>query len=163
MDETEPSDEALTLEDITRQQALIGAAVQKVSKTVNQIAYGGAAAKKKPLPEFTAADLVEWVNWLTARYELGPVIPECWPRHGALVEEFAALYVAWIDTLDQGGTTGAVWHDQLGRTLERIDGRWRTCIDGEHRPRQPAHWLENGPSGADELQGSGRTHPVTDY
>lgn len=98
-------------------------------------------------------EFVAWVRWLTDRYELGATLPACWPRHGEVVEELAALWVGWRDTIgaDQGGTAALQWHDYLGRVLDRIERRWRVCTDGTHRGREPADWLAEGPDGADEL------------
>ena len=39
-----------------------------------------------------------WVEWLVWRFALDHrTIPECWARHGAVVEELSALYTAWQD------------------------------------------------------------------
>jgi hypothetical protein len=41
-------------------------------------------------------ELVEWVTWLVARYDLDRrTVPECWDRHGAIVEELSALRSSW--------------------------------------------------------------------
>ena len=96
--------------------------------------------------------LVEWVGWLTARYELGAVLPACWPLHGALVEELAALHTGWVAVTcgeDQAGL--AQWHDLFSRALNRFEACWRTCIDSTHRPHTPASWLETGPQGISEI------------
>lgn len=52
----------------------------------------------------TLDDLVKWVDWLTARFELDHrTIPACWRLHGPLVEELSALYTAWQNAyLDDG-------------------------------------------------------------
>jgi hypothetical protein len=45
-------------------------------------------------------ELVAWVQWLVARYELNN-IPDCWAQHGALVEELDALRIG-LDTIGKG-------------------------------------------------------------
>lgn len=71
------------------------------------------------------AALRDWVEWLTARYNV-PVtlIPDCWWRHGGLVEELSALHTAWVaayDTVDAGyGPIG--WLERFQTATER----WRT-------------------------------------
>jgi hypothetical protein len=42
-----------------------------------------------------ALELVAWVDWFTARYELGDRILPCWQQHGPLVEELTGLWCAW--------------------------------------------------------------------
>jgi hypothetical protein len=93
-------------------------------------------------------DLVTWVQWLVARYELDN-IPDCWAQHGALVEELDALRVGWLSSIGRGqaGLAGMQWHDYLGRTLERIDRRWRArnCEDTHRDPTLPA-WITQDPA-----------------
>jgi hypothetical protein len=38
------------------------------------------------------ADLGKWVSWFVDRYHLADVVPPCWPRHPALVDELIALW-----------------------------------------------------------------------
>jgi hypothetical protein len=38
------------------------------------------------------ADLGNWVSWFVDRYHLADVVPPCWPRHPALVDELIALW-----------------------------------------------------------------------
>lgn len=40
-------------------------------------------------------ELTIWVDWLIARYGLDELLPPCWIRHGAMVEELTALYAGW--------------------------------------------------------------------
>src|SRR5690606_6906044 len=53
----------------------------------------------RTLTDNDAADawgpLREWVEWMTTRYNIPlSVIPDCWWKHGALVEELSALHIA---------------------------------------------------------------------
>jgi hypothetical protein len=71
---------------------------------------GGAAINWRTLPDGLAADvwreLREWVEWICDRYTVPEeVVPGCWWRHGAIVEDLAALHTAWTasyDTTDAG-------------------------------------------------------------
>lgn len=81
--------------------------------------------------------LAEWTDWLRSRYALdSKSLPFCWQRHGALVEELAALWAAWTAAFQlEGNPAGpATWHDTLARVLLRLR-EWaaRTgCRPGEH-------------------------------
>lgn len=41
------------------------------------------------------ADLADWVDAFITRYEFVGWLRPCWPRHGGVVEELAALRLAW--------------------------------------------------------------------
>ena len=93
------------------------------------------------IPSTVAADawlaLVGWVDALIERYQLHEKLPDCWYRHGSMVEELHALHLAWCGAYY--GTHAmpadrAFWHDHLERVLTRIS-RWdlRGCISGQHR------------------------------
>jgi hypothetical protein len=87
-------------------------------------------------------DLGRWVTWLSRRYHLSDTIPDCWARHGALVEELLALHVAWNDAYrrpDAPATAPLGWHDAFARTRERIRAwnRWG-CAANLHRPEPAA-------------------------
>jgi len=64
--------------------------------------------------------LADWVDWLTGTYDLrDQVIHSCWPAHGGVVEELAALWLAWqqaTGSCQEGDWTGdealAYWHDR---------------------------------------------------
>lgn len=107
-------------------------------------------------------DLVAWVQWLVTRYELDN-IPEWWAQHGALVEELDALRIGWLSSMGrgQGGIAAMQWHDYFGRTLVRIDRRWRSrnCED-THRPTTLPTWATDEP-GTLEVPDvhAGRYHP----
>lgn len=64
------------------------------------------------------AELLDWVNWLRHRYQLGSRIPACWYRHEAVVEELTALMAAH---------TAAYWCEPDGVELPREDmTAWHT-------------------------------------
>lgn len=108
---------------------------------------GAAVVDWKELPDAQAADawraLRDWVEWLTIRYDV-PVtsIPDCWWKHGALVEELSSLHTAHrasFDASDSGfGPIG--WHERLAQAR----GRWRQAYAGGcthgHQPQKPRSW-----------------------
>ena len=68
-------------------------------------------------------DLRGWVEWFTLRYQISTsVVPNCWWKHGRLVEELSALrsaHAALFSTEDSGlGPIG--WHERLTLALQRI-------------------------------------------
>jgi hypothetical protein len=58
--------------------------------------------------------LTGWVDWLLDRFHLNDTLPDCWYRHGAMVDELDALRAAWT----------------------------AAYLDPRARPDEPAHWLE---------------------
>ena len=105
-------------------------------------------------PEAAEALLVEltaWVDWLVDRYDISELVPSCWNRHGAMVEELTALCAAWhaayVD-IDARGFDPLYWHDGLDRMLARLR-EWDRggCRDGVHR--EPAIPLRQVPSAFD--------------
>lgn len=158
MTDASSSTHARTIDALVDQHQELVRRQRELAEVVGRLARGG--GRRTAAPVFGPDELIDWVTWLIQRYEIGAVIPECWTAHGAHVEELAALYVAWQDAIDQGGPSHAQWHDQLARSLDRIDGRWRTCTDGEHRSKQLPDWLDTGPLDADRLD-LGSRGPVT--
>ena len=86
-----------------------------------------------------------WVEWVTSRYDIPEVIvPTCWWRHGALVEELSALHIAWeaaFDSTDAGfGPIG--WHERFAIARPRLKAAYPgSCING-HRDRTPRSWRD---------------------
>lgn len=74
------------------------------------------------------ADLSAWVGGLISTYRLSAIVPPCWPKHLALVEELTALWLAWTNAwesgMDPSGPTN--WHYSLDLALGRIQHRWVT-------------------------------------
>lgn len=73
-------------------------------------------------------ELIAWVSWAVATYQLHDVVPGCWERHDGLAEELAGFYVAWCNVWSDEGSydAGPVWHDQL----HRATARWSTWLAG---------------------------------
>lgn len=88
-----------------------------------------------------AQKLIDWVHhWLIPRYALQDKdLPQCWWRHGALIEELSALHTAWLVAFDEtdGGNGPIGWHERfaLGRTRMKVG-----CAGGTHRDK-PARTL----------------------
>ena len=84
------------------------------------------------------AELRLWVDWVRWRFTLDHrTIPDCWDRHGPIIEELAALYTAWeaAYTYSNDGTDPLRWMAQFSVARERLH-EWvsRTgCRPGEHR------------------------------
>lgn len=84
--------------------------------------------------------LREWVEWVTVRFDV-PVslIPNCWWKHPALVEELSALHVAWRTAYDPQDTgLGPVmwlerWHNAKARLRNAYPG---SCTDEHHEPKR---------------------------
>ena len=147
-------DHTPTVEELAAGQAKLAETIQVLAATVRRIAEGlapsggGLRLTADGIdPSRDPADdpaLIEWVCWRVERYELGDILPACWPQHGPIVEELHALNLGWLDAIGDGqsGIAATQWHDYLHRALERIDGpRWRTCLDGNHRPAEQPQWL----------------------
>jgi hypothetical protein len=140
---------------LRRDVAKLGKTVRALAGTVARLAGADPTSAGQPDAgsgtdadgKLAGEDLVAWVQWLVARYELDN-IPDCWTCHGALVEELDALRIGWLDTIGkgQGGLAGMQWHDYFGRTLERFDRRWRArnCEDTHRETILPA-WVTNDP------------------
>jgi hypothetical protein len=83
--------------------------------------------------------LTSWVDWLTTRYNLDhKLIPSCWIKHGALVEEISALRTLWeasyLEDANPGGPVA--FHRDLDLALRRLR-EWTSrlgCSRTEHRP-----------------------------
>ena len=92
------------------------------------------------LKEWTA--LREWVEWFTVRYRVPPsVVPDCWWKHGTLVEELSALYTAHLIAFDASDTgLGPIsWHERLTLALARLSRAGAGCA-GEHSDTRPRSW-----------------------
>jgi hypothetical protein len=154
----ERADGSADQEQLRRDVAKLSTTVRALSTTVARLAGAAPIGPDEPEADdgtgrvdVTGEDLVAWVQWLVARYELDNV-PDCWTQHGALVEELDALRIGWLDTIGkgQGGLAAMQWHDYFGRTLERFDRRWRArnCED-THRDTILPGWVTKNPDTLD--------------
>ncbi len=88
-----------------------------------------------------------WVSWLLERYVVKEVPRGCWWRHGLLVEELTALWLAWQAAFGEkaDATSPLIWHEHFDRARDRIRQRMQqqgNCSSGEHAdpvPQQAAH------------------------
>jgi hypothetical protein len=87
-----------------------------------------------------------WIRWCTLRYELDSrVIPPCWYRHGALVEELTALHTAWLTahTAAAPGNAPLDWHAMFANARHRLQD-WVAragCRASEHRDQVQPSWI----------------------
>lgn len=89
------------------------------------------------------AALREWVEWFTVRYNIDSTqIPDCWWRHGALVEELSALHSAHLAAFDESdsGFGPIGWHERLALARTRWkQGYAGSCAHG-HKDMTPRTW-----------------------
>lgn len=81
--------------------------------------------------------LFDWLRRLAERYELAETLPACWWRHGAMVEELTALWVAWVGAYEDAGAGPDMplkWHEDFASARARI-GDWNRlgCGPNHHR------------------------------
>jgi hypothetical protein len=89
--------------------------------------------------------LADWVESLVVRYAAaGDWLRPCWWRHGFVVEELAALRMAWLAVYDTSypvdPTAGVKWHDEAERCRERIRRTISVgpgCSAISHKPDEP--------------------------
>lgn len=87
--------------------------------------------------------LREWVEWFTVRYNVPvSVVPACWWRHGALVEELSALHVFHQTAYDENDTGyGPIgWHERLVQAQGRLQRAGSGCSSG-HFELRPRSWV----------------------
>ncbi|KQP67707.1 hypothetical protein ASF40_20300 [Microbacterium sp. Leaf288] len=88
-----------------------------------------------------------WVEWFTVRYYVPvSVVPNCWWKHGALVEELSALHIAHLASFDESDTgLGPIgWHERLSLALPRLSRAGAGCASGHNdtRPRSWSHAID---------------------
>ncbi|MDT0451407.1 hypothetical protein [Streptomyces hesseae] len=92
-------------------------------------------------------DLADWIDWLGRHYapQLHLRIWPCWPAHGGVVEELAALRAAWCAAVEadadpaRAGSELAYWHQMwLWPTVERIRHNYMFSeCETDHSPDRP--------------------------
>ena len=121
----------------------------KSQQPASATAAAQVGAVRRTLPtEREPVDLValaEWVESLEVRYAAaGDWLRPCWWRHGFVVEELAALRVAWLAVYDASepvdAMAGVRWHDEAERCRERIRRTISVgpgCSAVSHKPDEP--------------------------
>lgn len=79
-----------------------------------------------------------WVAWLAHHYALDRRhVPECWAQHWELIEELAALHLAWEGAFATTAQADAplAWHERFAAARSRLaDWVSKTgCRPGAHR------------------------------
>lgn len=119
---------------------LAGAAASPANPAASTTPKPGVAHVWRTLTPTEAAHawdtLTGWVDWLIDRYRLDDTLPDCWYRHGPMVDELDALRASWVAAYLAPAarpTDAAYWLDLLHRTLDRI-GDWDRygCAAGTH-------------------------------
>lgn len=96
--------------------------------------------------------LAEWVDWFFATYDLAGregLLKPCWPDHPGVVEELAALWMAWADSAAKSrtgdGDALAYWHDRyLAGFLARLPiYRMKGCSDESHQAATRKPYVSN--------------------
>jgi hypothetical protein len=102
------------------------------------------------------AVLAEWVESLQVRYAATrDWLRPCWWRHGFVVEELAALRVAWLAVYDASEpvdpTAGSKWHEEAEKCRERLRRTISVgpgCSAVSHKPDEP---VTDDPRWSEEL------------
>ncbi|MDL9978615.1 hypothetical protein [Microbacterium candidum] len=107
---------------------------------------GAHAVNWRRMPDADAprewVELRAWVEWFTVRYSIPvSVVPNCWWKHGALVEELSALHVAHLASFDASDSGfGAIgWHERLALATPRLSRAGAGCASG-HSATRPRSW-----------------------
>ncbi len=87
--------------------------------------------------------LRDWVEWVTVRYDIPlSLIPTCWWKHGALVEELSALHSAHraaFHSMDNGNGP-ITWHQHFANAIPRLRNAYNGGCSEGHSSRRPRSW-----------------------
>jgi len=93
------------------------------------------------------SQLFDWIGWYNEIYPgvEEHVIPPCWFRHSAVVQELVAVFVAWQAAycgLEEPDDAPAYWHERiLHPTITRLSSDkaagWGNCIGSHREPHPP--------------------------
>lgn len=113
----------------------------------NTAATGPGPVRWRDLPPEDAAavwvELREWVEWVTIRFDIPViVIPTCWWRHGALVEELSALHSAWATAYDpqDSGLGPIMWLERWHAARPRLRAAYTGSCTNGHKDNKPRTW-----------------------
>jgi hypothetical protein len=165
-----PGDLVALVEELVGRVEALQAEVDELKLHQSPSATAGkqVPATKRTLPTegepVDLAVLAKWVESLQIRYAAaGDWLRPCWWRHGLVVEELAALRVAWLAVYDAGEpvdpTGGVRWHDEAEKCRERIRRTTSVgpgCSAVSHKPDEPItgdiRWSEESASLDKQLQ-----------
>jgi hypothetical protein len=134
-------------------EALVGTLGNQPSKYDDQLSSNDEGSptpteqKRTPTGEdIDLESLTEWVTRIHVRYAAaGDWLRPCWWRHGFVVEELAALWIAWMgvyESVEPPAATAALkWHEDAAKCRERIRRAISTgpgCTAVTHKPDQSA-------------------------
>lgn len=101
----------------------------------------------RTLPDHKAreawAALRAWVEWFTVRYDIPvSIVPDCWFKHPALVEELSALHAAHTASFDHRDTgLGPIgFHERLSLALPRLTKAYAGGCARGHSTHTPRSW-----------------------
>ncbi|HEY8588165.1 MAG TPA: hypothetical protein VIL55_01305 [Naasia sp.] len=103
----------------------------------------------RDLPAERAAEewdaLRAWVEWVTARFDVPlTLIPTCWWKHPALVEELTALHTAWraayADT--DTGFGPLMWLERWHTAKARMREAYPASCGNGHKESKRRSWTE---------------------
>ncbi|MAB81709.1 MAG: hypothetical protein CMH35_03740 [Microbacterium sp.] len=89
--------------------------------------------------------LRDWVEWVTTRYDISAsLIPDCWWKHGALVEELSALHCAHRVAFNptDSGNGPVTWHQHFANALPRLRSAYNGGCNAGHSPRRRRSWTD---------------------
>ena len=133
--------------DALIREELESAAFNPMNRETSSEPIGAVVVNWRTLADDEAREVWEelrsFVEWFTVRYNLSAsVIPDCWYRHGALVEELSALHIAhtvYFDAAD-GGAGPIGWHERLTLAINRIKGAYSASCRSGHVETAPRKW-----------------------
>lgn len=110
---------------------------------------GGVVVNWRELPDEDAVEhwraLRSWVEWFTVRYNIAiSVVPNCWWRHGHLVEELSALHTAHVAAFDpsDAGFGPIGWHERLAIAQPRLSRAYGGGCSNGHKPTRARSWSQ---------------------
>lgn len=98
--------------------------------------------------------LYDWIGWYNETYPgvEEHVIPPCWFRHSAVVQELVAVFVAWQAAycgLEDPDDAPAYWHERiLHPAIARLSrdkaAGWGNCLGAHREPHPPKRAVPDG-------------------
>ena len=89
--------------------------------------------------------LREWVEWFVIRYRIPEsTVPNCWWKHGHLVEELSALHAAHVVSFDtrDTGLGPITWHERLAAAMPRLTRAYAGGCSNGHKDIIPRSTID---------------------